>query len=375
MTHASADSPGVLVVDDNEQNRALVEATLADEGYRVVLAASGREALVAIEEQSFGCVLLDVRMPEMSGFEVCRRMRASPRAADTAIVFLTALRDVETFDAALEAGGDDFLTKPLRPAELLVRVQAALELRRLSAENRGYYALLREQRDALMRLQLQKDELTAFLVHDLKNPVNALDMHAQLLLRDKALADPARESARAIRQEARRLNQLISNMLDIGKAEAGELAVRRTSIDVSALVEDVLAEFRMRAEAKEVSFSTSIEPGTLHADAELIRRVLENLLDNALRHAPSGSSISLRYERTALGPELRVGDRGPGVPDDMRVHVFERFVQAASANPQRAGHGLGLAFCRLAVAEHGGAIWVEDGSPGALFCMRLPDGT
>jgi two-component system, sensor histidine kinase and response regulator len=364
---------GVLVVDDNEQNRALADATLEDEGYRVVLAASGTEALSAFEAQHFDCVLLDVRMPGMDGFEVCRQIRSLPRGASVSIVFLTALRDLDTFEAALAAGGDDFLTKPLRPAELLVRVKAALELRRLDDENRALFQTIREQRDAMMRLQLHKEQLTAFLVHDLKNPVNGLDLHAQLLQRDRTLSESAKNSVRAIRQEAARLAQLISNMLDISKGEAGELTVQKADCPLHALVASIATEFEVRAEAKQVTLAPRLEVEHVSADPGLLRRVLENLLDNAIRHAPEGSVISLVARKVDGVTEFRIADQGSGVPEPLRELVFDRFVQASGHSSQQNSYGLGLAFCKLAVQAHGGTIAVEDGAPGAIFCVRLPN--
>src|SRR3954462_6675967 len=153
----------VLVVDDNEANRALARSTLEDEGYRVVVAAGGAEGIAAFEKEHPDCILLDVRMPEMDGFTVCERIRALPQGSVTPVLFLTALRDVDTFDRALRAGGDDFLTKPVRPTELVVRVQAALRLGKLSGELRESYAVMRHQRDDLLRLQLQKERLIAFV--------------------------------------------------------------------------------------------------------------------------------------------------------------------------------------------------------------------
>jgi two-component system, sensor histidine kinase and response regulator len=300
-------------------------------------------------------------------------LRAHAQGGETSIVFLTAVRDVDTFDEALEAGGDDFLTKPLRPAELVVRVRAALALQRLSAENRGYFATIREQRDAVMRLQLQKEQLTAFLVHDLKNPVNALDLHAQLLLRDKSLSERSAQAARAIRQDARRLLQLITNMLDINKGGAGELSACKVALDPRALIEGVAAEFSVRAEERAVALKTEVSLDALTADPDLLRRILENLLDNAIRHAPARTSIVLSAARLEGGVELRVSDQGPGVPEALRAHVFDQFVQADKGGPRPSGYGLGLAFCRLAVAAHDGTIWVEDGAPGAVFCVRIPD--
>jgi two-component system sensor histidine kinase/response regulator len=362
----------VLVVDDNEQNRLLAEGSLVDEGYEVVLAANGPDALSAFARQGFDCVLLDVRMPGMNGLEVCKQLRTLPRGAATSILFLTALRDIDTFEAAHHAGGDDFLTKPLSPAELVVRVRTALQLRRVDAENRDLVKTIRDQRDAMMRLQLQKEQLTAFLVHDLKNPVNALDMHAQLLLRNKTLSEGGKDSVRAIRHEAERLTQLIGNMLDISKGEAGELTLHPTEVDVLELVQAVSKEFGVRAASKELLLKLEVRSELVRADAGMLRRVLENLVDNAIRHAPHGSSVWLRSRRGEAFLELEIADEGPGVPDPLKDAIFDRFTQGDSGAVPRSNYGLGLAFCKLVVEAHGGSVCVADGAPGALFRVRLP---
>lgn len=365
----------VLVVDDNAQNRALAQAALEDEGYVAILAASGDEGIRAFEAERPDCVLLDIRMPGMDGFEVCTRIRALPGGADMPVIFLTALRDVDTFDQALRAGGDDFLTKPVRPTELAIRIQTALKLRQMSAELRTHYDLVRHQRDDLMRLQLQKERLTAFVVHDLKNPVNSMDLHAQLLLRDRELPERARESVRAIRSEARSLLRLVLNLLDISKSEEGQLVPRPSTIDLDALVADVLEAHQLEAQNAGLRLESAIEARSISADPDLLRRVLENLLDNAMRHAPTGTSVRITSARYAGGVELRVADRGPGIPPEMREKIFERFVRVESGERvvTRTGRGLGLAFCKLSVEAHGGRIWVDDGEPGAVFCVWLPD--
>lgn len=153
----------VLVVDDNAANRALAQATLEDEGYRVVVAASGEEALAAFSREPPDCVLLDIQMPGMDGVTVCQRIREAQGGPDVPIVFLTAQRDVETFDRAHQAGGDDFLTKPFRTTELVLRIEAAMKLRRMAIERNELFELIRRQRDDVMRLQLQREQMIAFL--------------------------------------------------------------------------------------------------------------------------------------------------------------------------------------------------------------------
>ena len=367
----------ILVVDDNEANRELARGTLEDEGYRVVLACGGSEGVAAFERERPDCILLDVRMPEVDGFMACERIRSLPGGPETPVLFLTALRDVDTFDRALRAGGDEFLTKPVRPTELLVRVQSSLKLRRMNAELREHYELLKQQRDDLLRLQLQKERLIAFVVHDLKNPVSSMDLHAQVLLRDKQLSPSARESAAQIRVDARQLTRMIMNLLDVSKADEGKLVPRPSSVDLRRLVNEVVAEVGVNAEARDVRLQVSLEAERLHADEDLFRRLLTNLVENAIRYAPRDTPISITTTLHAGGAEVRVADAGHGVPVEMREKVFSPFVQLESGERVAAqgSRGLGLTFCKLAVEAHGGRIWIEDAAPGAVFCVRLPHGS
>jgi two-component system sensor histidine kinase/response regulator len=364
----------VLVVDDNDANRLLAQNTLEDEGYRVVSVSGGEEALSFFAKEPADCVLLDVRMPGLDGFAVCERLRALPNGAETPVVFLTAQRDVDTFDRALRAGGDDFLTKPVRPTELVIRVQSALKVRQLRSTLREHYDLLKHQRDDLLRLQLQKERLMAFVVHDLKNPLNAMDLHAQLLLRDKALPPSALESAGQIRVAARRLLRMILNLLDLSKADEGKLSAKRSSIDLRALAGSVEAEIRADADERGVRLEVTTTIDRIDADEDLLQRTLVNLLENAVRHAPRGSVVRFQASRQGDANEIRVSDAGSGIPAALRQRIFDPFVQIEVTGPQRSrgGYGLGLTFCRLAVEAHGGTLRVEDANPGAAFVLELP---
>ena len=356
--------PTVLVVDDNPENRALARDTLEEEGYRVLLAKNGAEGIAIAAAEHPDCILMDVRMPEMDGIEACQHVRAQAGGGDTAIIFVTAQRDVETFDRALAAGGDDFMTKPFRPAELVVRIQTALRLRRIAVERTELYAQLKQQRDALQRLELQKEQLIAFLVHDLKNPVNAIDLQAQHCERSTSDPEKMRRAASKIREETRALLRMITNLLDISKADEGKLEPVLAEIDGAALVRNVVDALSSTVQRLGVTLEASIADVKLAADRDLVERVLVNLVDNALRHAPEGTAVRVTL---AASGELRVADAGPGVPANQRDKVFERF----HTDGGRTNRGLGLAFCKLAVEAHGGKIWIEDAAPGAIFCVRL----
>ena len=362
----------VLVVDDNAENRALAKATLEDEDIPVVLATTGEEAIAAFARAPVDCVLLDIRMPGMDGITVCERLRTLPDGERVAIVFLTAQRDVDTFDRALRAGGDDFITKPFRPSDLLVRIQTAMRLRRMVSERGLLSVELKQQRDELQRLQLHKEQLSSFLVHDLKNPVHAIDLLAQRVLRSPGADDRSRDAAGKIQMETRGLMRMLTNLLDIGKADEGQLAPRRQVLDASELVRAVIEEQQAGATASELELVPQVEATQVYADRDLIHRVLANLVDNAIRNAPSGSAIRVSVQCVPGGVELRVIDAGLGVPEPLRERVFERFMTGGDGGT-RTNRGLGLAFCKAAVETHGGRIWIEDAAPGAAFCVRLDD--
>jgi signal transduction histidine kinase len=365
-----AEPERILVIDDNPENRALAQATLEDEGLEAVLAANGKEGIAAFERAVPDCVLLDIRMPDMDGFAVCEKIRSLPEGGAVPIVFLTALRDVDTFDRALRAGGDDFLTKPVRPTELVVRVRAALRLRRMNAELREHYDLVRRQRDDMMRLQLQKERLTAFVVHDLKSPVNSINLGAQVVLADPGLSKGSREAAQHIRGDARMLLRLILNLLDISKSEEGALVAHPAELELAPLVRQVFEAFELRAKTAGVELRQQLELSRVRADPDLLLRVLENLFENAIRYTPAGGTITFEAAERDGAALLSVTDSGSGIPEAMREKIFERYAQLDPN--ERVGRGLGLTFCKLAVEAHGGAISVENASSGARFSVRLP---
>lgn len=311
-------------------------------------------------------------MPDMDGFAACARVRALPGGADLPIIFLTALRDVDTFDRALEVGGDDFLTKPVRPGELVARVESALKLRKMRVELREHYELLRRQRDDLLRVQLQKERLMAFVVHDLKGPVNAMDLNAQLLSRDPSLSDSARKAVGQIRNEARQLNRMILNLLDISKADEGKLSVERRKLDLVPLIAELFSEFTPMAEMRRVRLDSNLVAREAFADPDLLKRVLMNFIENAVRHTAVDSSVTVASQKAAGAVELSVLDRGPGIPPGQKERIFDAFVQGATG-VTRSGRGLGLAFCRAAATAHGGRVWVQDAEPGASFHVSLPN--
>ncbi len=216
----------------------------------------------------------------------------------------------------------------------------------------------------------------AFVVHDLKNPLNSMDLHAQVLQRNRGLPASAQESVTHIRAGARQLGRMILNLLDISKADEGQLVSKRSAVDLKRLVEDVASDLAIYAQERDVTLRIALTTDSVQADNDLLRRTLANLVENAIRYAPATTSVSITAVRTTEGTELRVADAGRGIPAEMREKVFRAFVQVESGEGGGVptSRGLGLTFCKLVVEAHRGRIWIEDGNPGTIFCVELPHG-
>jgi signal transduction histidine kinase len=375
-----SDRPGepsatVLVVDDNLQNREVAEGHLVGAGYHALQAESGEEALALLQAGAVkpDLVLLDVLMPGLDGFETCRRIRALHGGSRVPILFLTALGDLGTHKAALDSGADDFLTKPINRTELLIRVRSLL--RNLE--------VISSQRDALVEAQCQKEELTALIIHDLKNPLSSILSNVQFALGQQDFGPDERESLRDVLRASQSMVRMVMNLLDISRSEDGALVPHLSEFELPALLREVTSEMERRIEDKSQTLELAVasDVRAMTADRDLVRRIVENLVDNAYKYGPRRATI--RIEASLLPPgvgraadtvEIRVRDQGEGIPAAFRQKIFEKYarVEGRSAQEVRNSHGLGLVFCRRAVEIHGGEIWVEENSArGSCFCVRI----
>jgi two-component system sensor histidine kinase/response regulator len=379
------DAATILVVDDNLQNREVAEGHLVGAGYQAVQAESGDAALGLLQSGKLepDLILLDVLMPGLDGFETCRRIRALPGGHGIPILFLTALGDLGTHKAALDSGADDFLTKPINRTELLIRVRSLLRIKELSDEQARHLALISSQRDALVEAQLQKEELTALIIHDLKNPLSSILSNVQYALGQQGLGGDERDSLRDVLRASQSMVRMVMNLLDISRSEDGALVPHLSEFELPDLLREVGSEMERRIEDKhqKLELVVATDVRAITADRDLLRRILENLVDNAYKYGPRAATI--RVEAALLPAEaghvvdtveLRVRDQGQGIPAAYRQKIFEKYarVEGRSAHEVRNSHGLGLVFCRRAVEIHGGEIWVEENAArGSCFCVRL----
>jgi two-component system sensor histidine kinase/response regulator len=367
----------ILVIDDNAANRQVAEGHLVAAGYSVVLAEGGEQGIAAFKERPPDLVLLDILMPGLDGFETCKRLRDLPGPKEVPIVFLTALGDLSSHQKAIDSGADDFLTKPISRTELLIRVRSLLWVKRLRDELSEGYDLIRSQRDALLRAQRQKEELSALVVHDLKNPLSAILGNAQYLVGESYLRDDDRDAIRDIVTSAEAMQRMVMNLLDISRSEDGTLVLKLGDLDLASLVENVCGLAKRRSEERGIRIIFAIGAPWVRGDSDLLHRLFENLLDNSIKYNSSGGTVSVRTLVDHGFVEIHVNDDGPGVPLAFRDQIFQKYVQLdrdRDAHPEeRTSRGLGLAFCRLAAEAHGGRIWVEENDPkGSSFRVRIP---
>ena len=363
--------PLLLVVDDEPVNVDLLCDLLDALDYRAAGAHGGEAALAAARELAPDLILLDVMMPGMDGYEVCRRLRADPLTAGIPVVFVTALSDNEDKLRAIEAGGDDFLTKPFNRPVLMARIRSLL---RLKASGDALEASYRRLRD----LERLKDDLVRMVVHDLKSPLTAMLGTLEMAVEGDLgpLTEPQRRFLGDAHQRGADVVALIDNLLDVTRLEESTVRLELRPVQVRQLLSQVAGEWTLRAEQQGATVSVGDAPdAVVPADEPLLRRVLGNLVGNALRHAGRGVHVRLSAAPAERGVELVVADDGVGIDPELHDEIFRKGATGAPADAVPGSSGLGLTFCKLAAEAHGGSIGVRsERGAGSTFAVRLPTG-
>jgi two-component system sensor histidine kinase/response regulator len=365
----------VLVVDDEPAIRRLIMSILELDGLATHEAENAEQALKVLGSVQLDLALLDVMLPGVTGIDICKAIKSHD--PQLPVLMLTALNDQSTHRMCVAAGADDYLTKPVHRGELQLRVRSLLLLRRIKRELSQQNEVLTVQRDELLRLQRQKHDFMEIMVHDLKNPLAAIVANASYVEQAKVVNDDLRESGAAISRAAANMLRMVQNLLDVEREGDRGLTPQLTYSELGPVVERACALMARRAEERKIALSSAVEPlGALKADADYLRRVVENLLDNALRYTPRGGKVSVSLRRLEADVELAVEDSGPGIPEETRTRIFDKYAQldrTVDRDQQRFGRGLGLSFCRMVAEAHGGSICVTSGAAGgARFALRMP---
>lgn len=372
---ASGEAPPViLVVDDEPYILKSLEGLLTEKGCRVLPAGNGAQALeIAIRERP-DVVLLDLMLPDLDGFEVCRRLKSEPTLRHVPVLLLTALNDVFSKVKGLDAGADDFISKPFNEGELRARVWAFLRTKRLHDQLDESYRRLKE-------LEELRDSLTHMIMHDLVAPLTAIQIGVEGVLDRLTTKQPPTEANERMLRTAydgcRRLMDMLRDVLSVSRLEEKKLPVSIETVDLAKLIDSTVGIIEPSRALAGVTIKVELSPemGPVRCDPSLVGRVLLNLISNSIKFTPSGGTVTVAARRVEGEVELQVRDTGMGIPEEYLERIFDKFFQGGSAHTARKGQGLGLAFCRLAVEAHGGRIWAEsEPEKGSRFIVRLPAG-
>jgi signal transduction histidine kinase len=369
----------ILIVDDDPIVRSLMRDALEDEGFTVVEAEDGVEACRLCEERLPVLLVVDVVMPQMDGFELCRELRNRPATKDVPILIATGLDDVRSVAKAYDAGATDFIAKPVNWLILNHRIRYMLRAARAFNELRQNQERLRAAKEEAETANRAKSEFLTNMSHELRTPLNAI-IGFSSMMRDELggpLSTQYLEYTKIIVDSGSHLLAIINDILDIARAETGRLKLSGEEVDIAGVVSLSAGMIHSLAEKAEVecSFDVADDLPLFWGDPTKLRQILINLLSNAIKFTPAGGKVGLTAKQEADGGvSFRIEDTGIGIPADKMAIALAPFGQVESSLARRYdGVGLGLPLTKRLVELHGGTLEIaSEPGRGTIVTALLP---
>ncbi|MDA0709217.1 MAG: response regulator [bacterium] len=374
----------VLIAEDSASQAEVLRRQLVQEGYQVIVTRNGADALQRTFAEEPDIVLLDIVMPQMDGYEVCRKIKSHHKLQFTPVVLVTILDDSDCKIKGIEAGADDFLNKPVDYAELTARVKSLLRVKSLYVESQERYeelaVLHREMRGKnriLEQLNEQKNQFLGMAAHDLRNPLNALLTYSNFLY-DEVADKLTKEQVAFIiqmQESSQFMLKLVTDLLDISQIEAGKLDLNLASASLQNIVQRNVALNRVLADQKDISIACkTADLPVMLLDAQKLEQVLNNLITNAVKFSFPKTSIEVELMQGGDRALILVRDSGQGIPEDEQENLFKPFQRTSvQSTAGEKSTGLGLMIVRKIVEGHEGKIWVESTvGKGSTFYVSLP---
>lgn len=356
----------ILIVDDNPNNLKVLAGVLMGKGYDFRLAKSGQLALNILEKTKPDLILLDIQMPEMDGFETCRRIKEDDENVKIPIIFLTANTDSESIEKAFKSGGVDYVTKPFNADELLARIKTHIKLKAQTEE-----------------LELQnrtKDKFFSIISHDLKNPMGAILGFSELLREDFSELEPAKVESyiKYIHESAKFTLKILQDLLDWSRIQGGSMKSVKSKFNFSQLLIENIEGYVPHALAKKINFQSNFDENLIvDADEKMISTVIRNLISNAIKFTPNGGNIIISSEEKIINGkkiiETEVRDTGVGIKEEDIENLFKigQNYNSVGTNDEK-GTGLGLILCKEFLNQNNGEIRVESQlNVGSSFIFTL----
>ncbi|MEX6779451.1 sensor histidine kinase [Limnospira fusiformis] len=374
MNSLEPEKGSILIVDDTPDNLRVLSATLGDRDYDVQCAINGKLALMAVANQPPDLVLLDIKMPEMDGYQVCEALKSQQKTADIPVIFLSALDDVIDKVKAFAVGGVDYITKPFQVEEVLARVEHQLTIRRLQKQLQNQNFRLQQLNEDLKRSNQELEQFAYIVSHDLQQPLQTITGFAELMLTLKSqinLEEEAEEYVLPILDEGMRLQQLIKNLLHYSRVGTKQAAFE--AIDCNIILEETLSNLSLAIQ-ESGAIITSEKLPMVFGDRLQLGQLFQNLIANAVKYHRPGipPQITVSVMPKNQNWQFGIHDNGIGIPADKTQRIFQIF-QRLHTQQEYPGNGIGLAICRKIIDRHRGDIWVEsDLGLATSFYFTLP---
>lgn len=361
----------ILIVDDVMSNVLLLKVLLTNEKFQIVTASNGQQALEQVDKEKPDLILLDVMMPDLSGFEVAQRLKGNPDTADIPVIFLTALNSTADIVKGFQVGGNDFISKPFNKEELIIRVTHQISL--VAAKR-----IIVAQTEELRKIIMGRDKLYSVIAHDLRSPMGSIKMVLNMLilnLPSSSIGDEMYELLTMANQTTEDVFSLLDNLLKWTKSQIGKLKVVYQDIDMVEVVEGVIEIFSMVAGLKKIRIRLeSPEVLAVNADIDMVKTVIRNLISNAIKFSHEDTEILVTVEAKDGMAVVSVKDSGCGIDEENQkklLHTDTHFSTFGTNNEE--GSGLGLLLCQDFVIKNGGKLWFTSAKgEGSVFYFDIP---
>lgn len=361
----------LLVVDDVQTNVLLLKALLGKEGYGILVANNGQEALEVIRNENPDLILLDVMMPGMDGFEVAERLKSEEFRCEIPIIFLTALDDTQSIVNGFKLGVGDFISRPFRKEELMVRIKHQLSL--VAARR-----IIEEKNEELRKTIAGRDKMYSVIAHDLRSPMASMKMLLNTIMMsvEKDKIDPdIFDMLEMSNKTSEEVFSLLDNLLKWTKSQLGKLTVIPQKLDISGLADGVVEVMNSVAEVKHIKLiRTDHESFFVYVDIEMIKSILRNLISNAVKFSNPDSEIKVGIKAEDGKVIVSVTDSGKGIKKEDQHKLLKDSTHFTTyGTNSEEGSGLGLLLCRDFARKNGGELWFEsEENLGSVFSFSLP---
>ena len=361
----------ILVVDDVMSNLMLLKVLLTSEKFGIMTASNGHQAIEMTQNEKPDLLLLDVMMPDLSGFEVAKKLKSDPQTSDVPIIFLTALNSTADIVKGFEAGGNDFISKPFNKEELITRIYHQISL--VAAKR-----LLADKNTELEHIIAGRDRLYSVIAHDLRSPIGSIKMVLNMLLVNltaEKIGKDMHELLVSANQTTEDVFSLLDNLLKWGKSQTGQLSLVPQEADLTEIVNSALEIFKLTGDMKRIELEViPCGPLMVSVDIDTMKTIVRNLLSNAYKFSSVGGKITVQMEKKDGMAIMHIKDQGCGISQENQLKLMNpETAYTTYGTKNEEGSGLGLLLCKDFITRNGGKIWFTSAEGvGSTFSISLP---